>query len=203
LSIIPIKRALPLKVAIKSGVFNNFVCIKEANMRKKVSALSFILVITSLVCALQKDNSWIEFKSTEGQFSVLLPQQPTAEDKQVNDEKIGPHTTHIFIAKGNGGIYMVGWVDYSSKFNFNPQLELEHNRDNFVKGLKATILESTNITFSGYQGIEFKAETANMLFTSRVLIVGRRPYQLIAATRKGTDHSGDINGFLSSFKVTK
>jgi len=95
----------------------------------------------------------------------------------------------------------VGWVDYDPDFNFSVQSELEANRDKFVSGVKGTLIGTTKIVLNGYPGIEFTAETDQVFFKSRVYIVGRRPYQLIAGTYKGQDESNNVARFLDSFQV--
>ena len=97
---------------------------------------------------------------------------------------------------------MVGWVDYDPSFKFNLQTELEANRDNFVKGIKGTLVESRSVKIDGYQALEFTAETPTRVFRSRVYMVGRRPYQIIIGSQKGADDSEQVNKFLDSFKVS-
>ena len=75
------------------------------------------------------------------------------------------------------------------------------NRDNFINGVKATLINNKTVTLDGYQAIEFTAETSQTLFKSRVYMVGRRPYQLVSATAKGVDDSINIDRFFNSFKV--
>ena len=41
--------------------------------------------------------------------------------------------------------FLIGWVDYDPSFNFNRQAELEANRDNFVKGIKATLVDQLDL----------------------------------------------------------
>ena len=77
------------------------------------------------------------------------------------------------------------------------------NRDNFVKGLKATLLTSRPTVIDGYSALEFTAETADKIFKSRVLLVGRRPYQIVIGSPKGIDDSVSVNRFFNSFKVGK
>lgn len=99
-------------------------------------------------------------------------------------------------------MFVVGWVDYDPRFNFERQAELEANRDNFVKNLNATLLETRNLKIDGFQAIEFSAETEDRIFRSRVYLVGRRPYQIIIGSPKNLDDSVKVNKFFNSFKVT-
>ena len=145
-------------------------------------------------------SGWVKFISDEGHFSVLVPDSPT-EKTETTDSTHGPYTTHLFIVKGTT-VYLIGWVDYDPSFEFNRQAELEANRDNFVKGLGATLLSTRSTVISGYSAIEFTAQTAEKIFKSRVLLVGRRPYQIVIGSPKGTDDTVNVNRFFSSFKVT-
>jgi uncharacterized caspase-like protein len=145
---------------------------------------------------------WMMFSPAGSLFSVGMPTQPK-EDVNTTAGPNGPYTTHLFTAmSADREIYLVGWVDYDPKFNFGVQAELEANRDNFVKSLKATLLSTTPVKLSAHPGIEFKAEIPGKFdIVSRVYIVGRRPYQLIMVTPAGRDASANRERFFSSFHL--
>jgi hypothetical protein len=144
---------------------------------------------------------WVKFISDEGRFSVLMPGAP--EDKvETTPSEHGPYTTHLFILRQPRNVFLIGWVDYDPSFNFNRQTELEANRDNFVKGVNARLLETRSTRIDGYPALEFTAENANRIFKSRVYMVGRRPYQLVIGSPKGIDDSASIDRFFNSFKVS-
>jgi hypothetical protein len=145
---------------------------------------------------------WAQFSSPNGRFSVLMPEIPE-EKTETTDSANGPYTTHLFIVKDTTSVYLIGWVDYDPSFNFNRQAELEANRDNFVKGISATLTSSRATVVDGYSTIEFTAETADRIFKSRVFMVGRRPYQLVIGSPKGTDDSASVVRFFNSFKVSR
>jgi hypothetical protein len=162
---------------------------------------------TSTTATTMRDSSvpdssgWVRFTSGLGRFSVLMPGTPTNQVETTQSEH-GPYTTHLFILKDTPpSIYLIGWVDYDPSFNFNRQAELEANRDNFVKGINATLLTSSPTTIDGYQAIEFVAETTDRVFKSRVYLVGRRPYQIVIGTPKGQDDSAQTSRFFNSFKI--
>jgi hypothetical protein len=148
------------------------------------------------------NGSWVKFTSENGRFSVLMPEIPP-EKTETTDSANGPYTTHLFVVKDTTSVYLIGWVDYDPSFNFNRQAELEANRDNFVKGISATLLSSRATVVDGYSTIEFTAETADRIFKSRVFMVGRRPYQLVIGSPKGTDDSASVVRFFNSFKVSR
>ena len=144
---------------------------------------------------------WAKFSSDEGRFSVVIPGIP--EDKvETKPSDHGPYTTHLFILRNQQHVFLIGYVDYDPSFNFNRQAELEMNRDNFIKGLGATLLTTRSLKIDGYSVLEFTAENPQKVFTSRVYMVGRRPYQIVIGSPKGVDDSVNINRFFNSFKVS-
>ena len=144
---------------------------------------------------------WTKFMSDEGRFSVFMPGTPIEKTETTQSEH-GPYTTHLFTLRGPRNVFLIGWVDYDPSFNFNRQTELEANRDNFVKGLNATLIQTRSATIDGYQAIEFTAENINRVFKSRVFMVGRRPYQIVIGSPKGVDDSVNVDRFFGSFKVS-
>jgi hypothetical protein len=172
-------------------------------MTKKIPAALSLLLLVALAAAAQPPAGWTKFSPQGSQFSVLLPAEPK-EDTQTQQSPNGPYTTHLFTANTpDREIYLVGWVDYAPSFNFGVQAELEANRDNFIKNVKGSkLLSTTPIKLGAHPGIEFKAELPGQFdIVSRVFIVGRRPYQLIALTPAGRDASANVGRFLSSFQV--
>jgi hypothetical protein len=147
-------------------------------------------------------SGWVPFSSETGRFSVMMPEIPQEKTETV-DSAHGPYTTHLFVVKDTTNVYLIGWVDYDASFNFNRQAELEANRDNFVKGIKATLLNTRTTSIDGYSAIEFTAETVDRIFKSRVYMVGRRPYQIVIGTPKGVDEGASVERFFNSFKVSK
>ncbi|HXC72376.1 MAG TPA: hypothetical protein VN644_20480 [Pyrinomonadaceae bacterium] len=146
-------------------------------------------------------SGWVRITNDEGRFSVLMPGTP--EDKvETTPSEHGPYTTHLSILRQTDTVFLIGWVDYDPSFNFNRTAELEANRDNFVKGVNARLLETRSTRIDGFAAIEFTAENENRVFKSRVYMVGRRPYQLVIGSPKGSDDSVIINRFFNSFKVT-
>lgn len=167
-----------------------------------VILLAAAMTVSAQEHSRESRDSWVKFDSDPGRFTVWLPQTPTEKTETVRSN-VGPYTTHLFSVRSVNSVFVVGWVDYDPGFNFGVQSELNANRDNFVKGISGTLIDSTNTTIDGYQSLEFTAETADTIYRSRVYIVGRRPYQLIAGTLKGVDDSANVTRFFDSFKIRR
>ena len=170
-------------------------------MTKKIlAALSLVLLTAPGVWA-QTPAEWVKFSPAGAPFSVLMPSEPK-KDEKTSESPNGPYTTTLYTSVSpDRELYLVGWVDYDPKFNFGVQAELEANRDNFIKGVKARLLSTTPVKLGTYPGIEFRTElTGQFDIVSRVYIVGRRPYQLIHLTPAGRDASANRERFFTSFK---
>lgn len=147
-----------------------------------------------------ENGGWVKFDSPAGHFSVLMPEIP--EDKvETTQSDHGPYTTHLFIVRDTRNVYLIGWVDYDPSFNFNRESELEANRDNFVKGISATLTNTRTLKIDTYPVLEFTADTSDRTFKSRVYMVGRRPYQIVIGYPKGEDDVAPVGRFFNSFKV--
>jgi hypothetical protein len=156
----------------------------------------FFVFIT--ICFLTKSYSqdWITFKSAEGKFSVLLPAEPIS---QIDSSTAS--ITKMLLAKNTLNEYFaIGWTDYESGHDFDAQEELEANRDNFIKGINGTLISTTNAKFSGYQAIEFVAQAGNFYWTSKVFLVGKRPYQLLVGSNTGKASEFESK-FYNSFSI--
>ena len=171
-------------------------------MTKKILAVLSLVLLAALSARAQTPDGWVKFSPPDSPFTVMMPSEPK-EEKQTTESPYGPFTTHLFTSfSPEREIYLVGWVDYDPKFNFDVQAELEANRDNFVKNVKARLLSTTPIKLGTHPGIEFKADIEGKAdIVSRVYIVGRRPYQLIMVSPAGLDSSAARERFFSSFKL--
>ena len=171
-------------------------------MTKKIPAVLSLVLLAALNAWAQTPGGWVKFSPPGSYFNVMLPSEPK-ENKQTTQSPNGPYTTYLYTCVGaDRELYLVGWVDYDPKFKFGVQAELEANRDNFVKNVKARLLSTTPIKLGTHPGIEFKAVIDGKAdIVSRVYIVGRRPFQLILLTPTGLDSSAASGRFFSSFKL--
>ncbi len=85
--------------------------------------------------------------------------------------------------------------------------ELELDRDNFLKAVSAKLDKDSEITVSGYPGLEFWGSSEGYVFHSRIAMDGkRRVYQVVAGIPKSGDQSlGDkcVNSFEILKSITK
>src|SRR5687768_2021345 len=109
---------------------------------KKIFASVLLLFLGSIVLASQE---WTKFSLPNCRCSVITPVKLEGSVQPVNT-KAGRYSVNIFQGTVGTVTYVIGWVDYEPTMNLNVQGELEANRDNFVKGVGATLLETTPIS---------------------------------------------------------
>lgn len=169
-------------------------------MRKLLLSLITSALISASGLAVNAQE-WIKFAPEGGRFEVNMPAEPRA-SATTTQSAHGPYTTTTFVLRTADTTYLIGYVDYDPAFNFNVKNEIAANRDNFLKGLdQSKLLAEKEITFEGNPGLEFTADLPNGRYaTSRIFVVGRRPYQLVAVIAKGADQTTALR-FLDSFRL--
>jgi hypothetical protein len=176
-------------------------------MTKHTPATIFtILFVCCIATAFQTQSTWTTFESPEGRFSIVLPSQPKIETREV-DSALGKLTMYSYSSSNNVGHYMVSFGDYPKEATDDAQREaqLDGVRGGVLKGLQAEILSENKITLNGYPGREFKAKRTvdgvEVVFNWKILLVGRRLYQVAAVTSSADSNSPDIAKFASSFHL--
>jgi len=157
------------------------------------------VLIAGFVAEVRAQNGWTKFSPEGGNFSVLMPGSPKVEaENKVGP--FGPYTSYLFSETKAGTFYMIGWTDYSPNVALNVQGEITTTRDNFIKSVNGTLIAEKEISLDGHPGLEFTAQMGSKFYViSRIYVVGNRPYQILAVTRKYQDQT-NANRFIWSFR---
>lgn len=147
--------------------------------------------------ALAQTQEWTKFSSTEGRFSVLMPSQPES-DERAKDTPVGRVVMHFFTTRAAGGVFVVSYADYPVG---EAKRELDANRDSFLKGMKATLVSESDIKLQDNPGRDIKAERDQLSIKSRMYLVGKRYYQLVAITPATLPGNIEADKFLTSFEL--
>jgi hypothetical protein len=163
----------------------------------KRSLISAGLLLTLAASLNAYQSGWMKVEPLGGGFSIMMPAKP--------EEKVKPSeefTFHSFTVNGERAIYLASYGDYAPSIKLNSEAELIANRDNFLKGVNATLIESRKITLDGHAGLEFIAENEKASFKSRIYLMGNRVHQLAVAIFKEQDDSDNVNRFFGSFSFS-
>lgn len=143
---------------------------------------------------------WRTITVEDGAFTVSMPGEPEHDIARDETPQLGKIEVHTIRYRGKLTIYMVGYVAYGSTAPMDPRAEMESNRDHFVQGVGAKLIEQHDIRLEGDAGIEFTAESASHQIRSRVYFRNNRSYQLVAAVRKGEQDAAAVERFLGSLR---
>jgi hypothetical protein len=153
---------------------------------------------------------WTAFKSPEGNFSILMPEEPERTIEPFSHARFkGAAKSHRFVSFDGRRLYVVAFVDFPPEFKADPEFELSNSRTIFLEKLNAKLGSSKRIEFARAPGDAVPAEEFTAAdrknFDYQVLTVfdGRRPIQLAAGIPKNekSDAAEDVKNFFASFKL--
>lgn len=155
-----------------------------------------ILALGATVNGVQAE--WPRVAPVGSGFSVLMPAKPQEEFRPGDDI-----TTHLFQVNTDDALYIVAYGDYAPSLRIKVDDELAENRDRFLKGVNAGLIESKKINLEGHAGLEFTGESDQAFFRSRLFIFGIRFHQIAIAMFKGRENAVNANRFFDSFHFTE
>ena len=151
------------------------------------------MALLAAACSPKLD--WRELRSEEGRFVAALPGKPELDERELSGRPGA--VMHLWSARAGGAVYGVGYVDQPTA---DPAL-VARTRDALVANIAGRLVEDKEIAQGSAQGREFRAEGPDAILIARVLVSGRRLYQVAVVGRKtGIDVNG-IETFFSSFRV--
>jgi hypothetical protein len=148
--------------------------------------------------------SWTEFHSKEGAFSILMPSKPARQNNPTSTP-IGTIDIVMFTASTDSAFYAVTYSDFPSAPSDDDEANrrLDSGRDGGVAQAKGKLISETRITLDGFLGREIKAKVEGGYLLARVYSVKQRVYQIIMAGSEAEIASQHAIRFFNSFKLVK
>ncbi|HEV7644244.1 MAG TPA: hypothetical protein VGO50_09910 [Pyrinomonadaceae bacterium] len=150
------------------------------------------------------DKNWQEFTSSEGGFSVLMPEKPTPSVHGVETSK-GRKESHSFSYSDEELTdYLVAFSKYREAKD--RQIDYDEVFDNIQKGLllaeEGTVRSKIALNLDGNPGREVMIEHANgSVKIHRFYFVGDYFYQLAVEVKNFVSRCDKTERFLNSFKL--
>jgi|SRR5437016_9740225 len=166
-------------------------------MKKRLS-LALLAILLAPFAAAAVQSEWVRVAPVGGGFSFRMPANPKEESKTDAD-----YSSHSFSLVTDPVIYIVEYGDYSPTIHLDVRGELNANRDNFVNGVNAKLIDSKEIDLDGHPGLEFTAENSQASMKSRVYLVGNRVFMIAVAVLDGKSEPENVERFLGSFAFAK
>ena len=173
-------------------------------MRARTFALFALLAGTSLVAHAQ---DFKPYASADGRYKILFP---GAVKTETTDIEAGKDTLKLTLdsVELKGDItFLVSYIDASDEVAKKPAgPRLEKVRDG-NKGEKGKVLDDKEITVSvgdeKFPGRDVVLETPTGHIRNRMVIVGKRLYQVMVQGSKEVVTSPTADKFIASFEITK
>ncbi len=150
------------------------------------------------------DETWQEFTSPEGGFSVLMPEKPTPGTHGVETSK-GRKESHSFSYSDEE---MTDYLVAYSRYREAKDRELDYDKvfDNIQKGIllaeKGTVRSKIALTLDGNPGREVMIDHADgSVKIHRFYFVGDYFYQLAVEVKNFVSRCDKTERFLNSFKL--
>ena len=173
-------------------------------MRTRTFAVLGLLAAVGLVRAAQGP----EFKlyaSTEGRFKVLMPGAVKTETVDVAAGKDKLTLTIDSVELRAGTSFLVTFIDATEEAAKQPAASrIDKVRDG-NKGPDGKVVEEKEVTLGAekHPGRDVLIEKPSGFIRNRIVIVGRRLYQVMVLGSKEVVTSASADKFLASFEVTK
>lgn len=154
-----------------------------------------IALLALFVAACSPELNWRELKSTEGGFVAMMPGKPLYEARTLAGTPAV--AMHLWSARAANSVFGVGYADY-------PVLDegtLDGIRDALIKNLGGHLLEERSLFLAEFSGREFAAAGANKTLRVRLLVRGRRLYQLAVLGDENAMSEVEMEPFFSSFQA--
>jgi hypothetical protein len=151
-------------------------------------------------------NSWYEYSSEAGKFSVSMPNKPEekSEDKKTD---IATVKMNVAISEFNDSAYFASYADFPEKF---PDAEIEPRLNEAMKGIvgglqgKVTSSKESKLGTASCRDFEAtgKIQAIDALFKGRICLnENRRFYQMFVLSPATKFSNTDVDRFLGSFKI--
>lgn len=178
----------------------------ESPMLKKFSTVLIITLLLGGSAFAFQQAAWAKVDSTEGRFSVVMPTTPQTSSSDV-DTKLGKLKLYSFSSSSKVGEFMLSYADYPNEATgADRDKVLDGVIDGVLKGLQAELISQNKVSLNAYPGREMRArrtiEGSEMIFSWKVVLVGKRLYQMGVGTSKIDSESPEIQKFFMSLQLS-
>jgi len=151
-------------------------------------------------------NNWKQFSSDAGNFSIQFPGTPK-EKTALEETVFGEIEVHSFIVETDiQTAYGINYNDFPPRLNLsNPEPLFDGGQASAI-GKTGIVITQRSMRFKGYPAREFEFKAggkANYSGRVRLILVGRRLYNLVTIFLTENPHVSDREKFFDSFSLNK
>jgi hypothetical protein len=172
---------------------------------KKTLAACLLFTVAALANGFQNNSGQAQYRSAEGRYSVLFPQEPALSSLQTAIEGGEKLTRYRAKASDSDSTYMVEYFDLLPDMTYS----FDKGRDSILDAVKGTLVSEEVISLEGHTGrdlkISIKLEGYEVLTRVRFYEIEGRIYTLKHGFLKSSDSptmTEKTDKFFDSFKAT-
>jgi len=172
-------------------------------MKKTIAA--FIVLLGSVAgIAAQGNSEWIKYTSTEGRYSVSVPQEPKVSNQETTATTGEKVPQYLASSQDGNGFLMVGYFDIGDlTFSFDKA------RDGMLTAMSATLMDEETVSLGTLAGRSLKllvktSDGPGFIDRVRYFEIGKRVYMLQCIFPKAEESSAVVEKcakFFDSFKA--
>jgi hypothetical protein len=178
--------------------------MKETRMKKKTLTALLCFALASFAQGLAQGNEWVKYVSSDGGYSVLLPQKPETGSQRGSTPNSAGMMIHVAFAPEADGVFVITYGDIPSNLTYS----FEQARAAMVASYNGKVIEEKEQKLGENPGREWKFEGTNAgimtVFRVRAYMVGQRSFAVLHAFPKTSDNAATAAKtakFFDSFKV--
>lgn len=172
-------------------------------MRKALQVVLAMLMTSFAVLAQTAATpKWVEYKSADGGYSVMLPSRPNLTRQDATDAAGKPLDQYLATATEAGATMMIGYFDYEGTFSF------DKGRDGLIAKINGKLVSEADIKLGPLAGRSVVADASASGYEFRTYVrfydTGRRVYVvqfLVLKTEDTAAHTTRKGRYFDSFKV--
>ncbi|OYQ62812.1 hypothetical protein B9G53_20485 [Pseudanabaena sp. SR411] len=153
-------------------------------------------------------NTWQDYTSEAGKFSVQMPNKPEERSEERKTD-IATVKMNMAVSEFNDSAYFASYADFPEQFpDSEIQPRLNEAMKGIVGGLKGTVKSSKESKLGKASCRDFEAsgkiQAIDALFKGRICLSdNRRFYQMFVLAPATKFSNADVDRFITSFKINE
>jgi len=189
---------------------NNLSFFHKRNRKYQIQKMiNIIFIFIIIIFPNSVYGEWKTYFLSEGNISILLPEQPTKKVSHFKKAKgiIVPNYTYQSCLNNCEIAYTVTYGDWGKGSNIakNPEAAMDHSKNTMLKNVNGTLTFEKFIKYKGYPGREQKIniDTNQGLYIGlqRMYIINGKMYVINVSTPAKDQFMPEHYKYLDSFKI--
>jgi hypothetical protein len=181
---------------------------------KKLFSFIFTLIVVVSLFGFVKIADWVQYKSTQGKYKILMPASPKEESRKI-PSAIGELTMYLALLESNDSddnmLYISAFSEYpTAKINSDMNKEgldrfFEGAADGAAKNMNGKVTTITESKYREYPAryvvIDLTMDGTDYIALQRLILVKNKFYMLQIFTKPSKAENSNAKKFFESFDL--